>query len=151
MTPLQLSPAVIVSAARAAITLHAYLEWAATVPWGFGGIGCQDCTIFASDWALAKCGRDPGEGIRGTYSTEAGAFRIIRRGGGMEAFIGRQLERIGWRHVEAPQDGDIGVVWTITERGRELMPAIRAGGLWVGRNSWGQGAGAYEHVAAWRD
>jgi len=136
------------------VNIQDYLSYAETLPWKWGGgiTGWEghDCTLFCGGWPVFRGQPDPGEGIRGTYSTEREALMIVRRAGGMEAFIGERLSRIGWKRVEEPQDGDIGVVHALTFDGPAWLPAIRAGGLWVGRNPWGQSAADYPCRAIFR-
>lgn len=126
-----------------------YLAAAGLIKWRYGE---ADCTLFAADWAIAKCGVDPAAGIRGTYWDEGGAARIVAAAGGMSAFIAARLTAIGWKQVQGPNDGDIGVVRTpLSPVGRiGLVPAIRAGGLWVVRTRYGQRAAMFECKAIWR-
>ena len=61
------------------IALEALLKtrWSAPFTWGQ-----QDCCLFAADCVLAVTGSDPAEDVRGAYSTEAGAARLLRQHGG---------------------------------------------------------------------
>lgn len=129
--------------------VHGYIEAAGARRWRWGHV---DCTLFAGDWALAKCGRDPGADIRGTYSDEAGASALVEAGGGMLPFIDGCLAAIDWERVDEPEDGDIGVVEApLAPLGHMgLIPAIRAGGLWVIRTRRGYRAATFKLLAAWR-
>lgn len=139
------------------MNVHDHLEAASRLPWRWGGgddgFEGEDCTLFAANWALALTGKDPGEGIRGMYSTERAALAIVARAGGVEAFVDRQLRRDGWlRIAAAPRDGDIGVVLApqVPDGRMGAVPAVRAGGLWVGRSPRGQVAYDFEAVSVWR-
>lgn len=45
-----------------------------------------DCCLFAADCAAAVCGTDPAQAYRGTYKTEAGAKRALKKNhGSLEA------------------------------------------------------------------
>jgi len=41
--------------------------------------GQNDCCLWAADAILAQTGEDPAEKYRGTYSSELGAFRAMKR------------------------------------------------------------------------
>lgn len=47
-------------------------------------LGTQDCALFAADCATAVTGFDPAVDLRGTYSSTAGAVRILKAAGGLE-------------------------------------------------------------------
>src|SRR5687768_5647317 len=107
--------------------VHDYLEAARRLPWRWGGgdtgFEGDDCTLFAANWAKAVCGEDPGVGMRGAYSTEREAIRIVARAGGFAAFIDQQLRPLGWiRTAAEPREGDIGVVMAPTLPDGVLKP-----------------------------
>lgn len=139
------------------MTLSDYLDSATRRRWQWGFV---DCTLFAGDWALALSGRDPGEGIRGTYETEEGALAIVEGAGGMVVFVGLRLEGIGWQRMSAianrPQEGDIGVIVApVVPSGKAtLVPAVHGGdawgGRWIARGLRGLSAGRFVHQAFWR-
>ncbi|EHK56894.1 DUF6950 family protein [Allomesorhizobium alhagi] len=134
-----------------------YLQAASRQRWRWGGGASgwdgDDCTLFVANWAFELTGRDPGVGIRGSYSTEEEAVRIVLRAGGFACFIDQQLRPTGWIRIAAePRDGDIGVVLAPTLPDGVLKPApvVRAGGLWVGRSVRGQVAREFKTVEVWR-
>jgi hypothetical protein len=136
------------------MTLDAYLDDATRRPWRWGEM---DCTLFCAGWAIAKSGRDPGEGIRGTYDTEAEALAIVEKAGGMQLFIGARLRGIGWKpcvhREDKPETGDIGVVKVPVGRSGDIryLPAIRRGSMWIIRTERsGLMAATLEHIAFWR-
>lgn len=138
------------------MTLSDYLDNATRRRWHWGIV---DCTLFCGDWALALSGRDPGAGIRETYSTEEEALAIVERAGGMVDFVGNRLEAIGWERlhfVELPQEGDIGVVRApVVPLGQTAMvPGIFGdeswGNRWITRGIHGLTAGRFPHRAVWR-
>lgn len=69
--------------------------------------GRFDCCLFAADAVLAVTGHDPAADLRGTYSTEEQAARVLQRAGGV---VGVAIRRAG--PVVPPQlaqPGDIGL------------------------------------------
>lgn len=98
--------------------------------------GVCDCTLFCATWVFVETGKDPGDGLRSTYSTAAAANAIVDRAGGMEAFIGQRLEGCGFARCIARKDGDIGLVEVPTGISIDnpivkIVPAIAWGPLWV--------------------
>jgi hypothetical protein len=62
--------------------LMAWLDEAGTQAEEYGR---TDCALTAADAVLAQTDWDPAVGLRGRYKTAAGAARVIRRHGGLEA------------------------------------------------------------------
>lgn len=113
------------------MTLEQYIRLPHRWQWGF----C-DCTLFAADWVVEATGKDPGADLRGTYFDAIGAAAVVRAAGGVERLVGSKLAPLGFKRVQAPQDGDIGVVMAITGVGSEGsefkdIPAIKFGPLWA--------------------
>jgi len=132
------------------MTLDDYIEAAGKRRWRYGDV---DCTLFAADWAMAITGKDPAEGIRGTYSTAAEANAIVDLHGGAVAFVGGCLAGIGWRAVQNPEDGDIGIINTLAGSDVAVfrdVPAIHQGGLWLARGLRGIRGALYDPKAIWR-
>ena len=103
--------------------------------WAVGGVGGDDCTTFMGTWVLARTGIDPAAGIRGTYSTLAQAKEIVASYGGIAALGYAMLEPHGFRRVQTPQDGDIGIVSAVLGTAPEnciegKIPGICYGPLW---------------------
>lgn len=64
-----------------------------------------DCCLFAADCAVAVCGTDPARAYRGTYKTEAGAKRALKkRHGSLEAAWDACFARVAPAFI---QRGDI--------------------------------------------
>jgi len=98
--------------------------------------GVCDCTLFVASWVLEATGKDPGEGLRSTYSTAAEANAIVDAHGGMVDFIDWRLSSHGFMRTEAPVDGDVGLVEvptgiSIDNVAVKIIPAICWGPLWV--------------------
>lgn len=55
--------------------------------------GSNDCALFGANAVQAMTGNDLAAGIRGTYSTEMGAAKIITPYGGLFGFIDTKLPR----------------------------------------------------------
>ena len=94
-------------------------RWARPFEWGV-----NDCALFACDCVQACTGIDPAKGIRGTYSTEAGAAKVIKRGKGLGAIAANRLG------PEIPplmaQPGDVGL---LNNGGMECL-AVCTGAVW---------------------
>jgi hypothetical protein len=129
--------------------------------WGWGGrrhadrYHYCDCTLYAADWAAISTGKDPGEGIRFTYSTAEEANAIVEAAGGIEAFVHERLSACGFKRVQQPQDGDIGIVEVLTGFDFEglavkKIPAIRFGKLWSVMSARGSVTKNLTHSAVWR-
>ncbi|WP_316188329.1 MULTISPECIES: DUF6950 family protein [unclassified Bradyrhizobium] len=72
--------------------------------------GVLDCGVFMADWVVA-CGRpDPIADVRGSYDSERGFLRILRREGGFEASCAARLARVGGVETADPAAGDLAVV-----------------------------------------
>ena len=65
-----------------------WVERAARTPFKWGEM---DCVLMAADAVKALHGYDPAEGFRGTYHTPIGAYRVIRRLGGLESICSKAL------------------------------------------------------------
>lgn len=95
-----------------------------------------DCTIFPANWCWARTGIDPARALRGTYSTAAEAKAIVAGFGGIAVLGAAMLEPHGFRRVQTPIDGDIGIVSAVLGTDPEncvdgLIPGICFGPLWV--------------------
>ncbi|WP_404927160.1 DUF6950 family protein [Mesorhizobium sp. ORM16] len=113
------------------MTLEQYIRLPHRWQWGF-----TDCTLFAADWVVEATGKDPAAELRGAYFDADGAEVILRAAGGCEALVGAKLGVLGFHRVQQPQDGDIGIISTMTgfDAGGVAIkdiPAIRFGPLWA--------------------
>lgn len=110
---------------------HAKLKWQA---------GVVDCTLFASDWVIEVCGKDPAEGVRGTYSTLDEGNAIFQGRYGPCDFAQKKMSAVGWvwKH-EGAVDGDVGLclVSSAVDGKPRHVPAIHQGGLWLFRTICG--------------
>jgi hypothetical protein len=129
--------------------------------WAWGGVAHDnnhhycDCTLYAGDWCRLAYGVDPGKGLRGTYADRVAANAIVEDAGGMIEFVGGRLSPLGFKRVQNPQDGDIGIVSVMTGfdfDGATVkeIPAIRFGPLWSVMSARGAMTKKLEYVAAWR-
>ncbi len=91
------------------IRLNALLDRAAKEPFRWGVF---DCCLLAADSVEALTGFDPAAGLRGTYSDEEGARKILAREGGLAALVGRICRERGFREIPPlyAQRGDVAVV-----------------------------------------
>lgn len=80
-----------------------------------------DCAAFAADCCMAVCGVDPLAAVRGKYSTEAGAKRVLKKHfGSLEAACDAFFERVSAAMAQrgdlciyaAPEGQALAVLWT---------------------------------------
>lgn len=130
------------------MTLDAYLETAGAAPWRWGTL---DCTLFASDWVLARTGIDPAAPIRGRYSDAEGARGLLDAHGGLLALVAPLMDVAGFPRTDDPQTGDVGIITAPVDGigSGSHVAAIRQGKWWVVKGLRGMGAGSYQTVAAW--
>lgn len=84
------------------LRLHDVIKAAQGRPFSWGKF---DCCLFAADCAVAVCGVDPAHNYRGTYTTEIGAKRALkRRHGSLEAAWDACFTRVAPAFI---QRGDI--------------------------------------------
>lgn len=76
--------------------LAAFVESRRAAPFVWGE---NDCVMFAADCALAITGNDPAIVYRGSYSTAAGAARIIKKVGDLAALVDEQFDQIPVAHA----------------------------------------------------
>lgn len=73
--------------------------------------GANDCCLFAADCVHAITGQDPAADLRGTYTTELGAGRVLQAHGGI---TGLACDRLGpVIRADLAQPGDVGLVWMV--------------------------------------
>jgi hypothetical protein len=127
--------------------LARYLHAAGRTPFAYGS---SDCGLWLADWIRARRGVDPGAGFRGTYSTEAGCARLVRRAGGLVALLDAAFLAAGLSQAPRAQLGDVGVIAVATARGVEPAGAIRTGRRWAVRARGGLLSLEAEALAIWR-
>lgn len=132
--------------------LNDYLDAVGKKKWCWGVV---DCHTFAADWAMILTGKDPAEGLRGTYTTAEEAHAIVNGYGDILDFMHQRLSNIGMRgkfFMNGPQDGDIGLInvktWPDAEK--RWVPAIHQGGLWLSKSLRGIAGVQYSSQAYWR-
>jgi hypothetical protein len=134
------------------MTLDDFLDAATRRPMDdFGGNrGGFDCTLFVADWGGEICGRDPAADLRGTYSTRDEARAIIEKARGFIPLMAVRLIPLGWRSVNDPRTGDIGVVSISAKAAHVQMPAIHREGAWVFADPRRLVAGRFHPLMIWR-
>lgn len=129
------------------------------VIFGWGGVGCEDCTTWCATYAQTITGLDPAADFRGTYSTETEAKALINRHGGLLHLAGPRLEQQGWKRVQTPESGDLAVIHAVagfTDRDPYMteIAAVRFGPLWTAlglTGPCGVAPGRINHViGCWR-
>lgn len=107
--------------------------------------GSEDCCLFACDWVLSQRAVDPARRYRGSYRTERGAYRVIRRAGGFLAMVEAEMAAAGLMETSDPLPGDVGVVET--EQREALAICSRVG--WVAKAPRGIVAASFKLIKAW--
>lgn len=89
----------------------------------------SDCIMVLGDWIRQRCGADPFEAERGTYSGPGEAQRLYRCFDDPVAAMSERLARIGILPTDEPVSGDVALI---------LVPGDRrpVGAIWTGA-SWG--------------
>ncbi len=113
-------------------------------------IGVRDCMLWTADWIIRCGGPDSAAPWRGTYDTERGAARIIARAGGVVQLMRGGMVGI-WPEVDpnTPTPGSIAIIERNTERGLQLVGAIRTAGGWATLDASGLAAAPAHGLAAW--
>lgn len=104
--------------------------------WRWGGMGGEDCTTWCASWVFEATGKDPAADLRGTYFDADGAEVVLQAAGGVESLVGSRLSALGLQRIRGPQDGDIGIVRTMTGFDADgasvkAIPGIKFGPLWA--------------------
>lgn len=122
--------------------LHALIEARQRAPFAWGR---HDCCLFVCDAVQAMADHDPAADLRGRYSSEAGAARIVKRAGGLRALAAARLgEPI------APALAQVGDVGLVQHDGRESL-ALCGGALWLATGEQGlERLPLSDALAAWR-
>lgn len=83
--------------------------------------GAHDCLLFVADCVMAMTGVDYAERFRGRYKTEIGAYRLLKKLGGMESVLDAYL---GVRvNIKMAKRGDV----VLLDVGHGLTGAICLG------------------------
>lgn len=105
--------------------------------------GTDDCLTWTARCVEAMTGTDPLAAVRGTYSTPAGAARVLRRVFGVERPVDLMDRLWGPRlHISQARMGDV-VVVRLPEHDGELMDL--AAGVCYGRRSFFVGSDGDRH------
>jgi hypothetical protein len=108
--------------------------------------GQCDCCLWPASWILLQTGVDPAAALRGSYSTRAGAYRLIMRAGGLQPLARSLAATAGLPETTDPLPGDVGLVFT----GERLALAIKTRVGWACKSQKGIVAGLFPMVVAWR-
>ena len=116
-----------------------YVSKAARTPFEWG---THDCALFAAGAVKAQTGKDPARGLRGRYSTAAGAMKHLRKLGydRIEDLAAERLEEISPAFAQVGDlavldgDGEIGAlgvvqgerIYVLHPDGLALMPLMSA-------------------------
>lgn len=126
----------------AVLRLSEYLREGAATPFVWGS---SDCCLFVCSWVLAQRGVDPMATWRGRYHTRTGAYRRIKKGGGMVATVSAEMKAAGLAETNSPQPGDVGLI----PMGTELALAIRTPIGWACKSPRGVAVMRTTPVKAW--
>jgi hypothetical protein len=106
----------------------------------------DDCCFFVADFVRARTGIDPAADLRGSYSTERQALRLIRRWGDFMTMWKVHMALAGFNETRAPVAGDVGVV---RDRAGQVVSAIRVPGAWAAKASRGVVIEDFPMLCAW--
>lgn len=91
--------------------------------------GTQDCCLFAADAVLAITGHDPAADLRHSYTTAAGAARVLAAAGGVAGIAIRRAGPVV--PVALAQPGDIGLLkLDAADSACRLALAVYGGSCW---------------------
>ena len=110
----------------------------------------HDCCRWIDRWLQARGHGSPIEALGLRYSTERGALRTIRRGGGLTALWGRGMAAVGLPEVVESQPGDVAVILRETVCGLHEAMAVRVGERWASLAIRGLEIGPAEPLKVWR-
>lgn len=125
-----------------------FLARAGATPFSYGS---HDCSLWLADWVLDQRGIDGAAALRGRYRTALGCARLVARGGGLVAVVGRCAQTAGLSSAKLPRPGDVGIVKAVTDDGTTLVGAILADATrWAVLGAAGLRIEPATCVAAWR-
>lgn len=131
--------------------LDDYLDAAAQAPWQWG---VMDCVHFGGGWVRAATRQDPCAPWRGSYTTAAGAKRVILKAGGFSALVDDAMSRCGFVRANSLEHGDIAVLKIPAGQGgydvAGAAVVISCSGWLLARGLDGIFGLRGEPVAAWR-
>lgn len=131
------------------MTLHEFVALPHRFSWG--GAGGDDCLTVLGRRTEDRFGFDPIAHLRGTYSDEDGARRILAQAGGPVPLVGKIAAIAGFERVDGGfKDDDIAVVRARSVSGFSDMGAIRFGPLWLVMSHLGLIGKVAEPIAVWR-
>ena len=110
----------------------------------------HDCCRWVARWIEARGHACPIKALGLRYSTERGALRTIRRGGGLSALWGRGMAAVGVPEAGEPQPGDVAVIRRETVCGLDEAMAIKVGERWASLALRGLEIGPAEPLKVWR-
>lgn len=123
------------------VRLNEVIKAASERPFSWGEF---DCCLFAADCAVAVCGVDPAQAYRGTYKTEAGAKRALKkRHGSLEGAWDAHFSRVAPAFV---QRGDIAMY---EAPGGKSMAVFWSGDYWATTET-GVTRVVCDPIAVWR-
>lgn len=134
------------------IRLRHRFQWGGSGTYDADGRFLNDCHTVCASWALQLTGIDPAAQFRGTYSDADGARAIVDDAGGSVPLIAAQILPLGFKRVQNPQSGDIGVVVAPSGFTDDFarVGAIRFGPTWACLGTAGMVAKPLQMIACWR-
>lgn len=139
------------------LTLEHRFRWGGSGRPDKDGVIPNDCTTFCATWVENMTGTDPAEGLRETYRTAEDAQAILNASGGIIPFMAGKLEPMGFRRVQRPTAGDVGVISALAgmdgaskDIGAICFGWTKHGGLWAALAPSGVAVKRVDFKAAWR-
>lgn len=110
----------------------------------------HDCCRWADRWVQARGRKSPIKALGLHWTTEKGALRVIKRGGGLAALWSVGMEAVGVPEALKPLPGDVAVVERPTLDRLNQAMAIYTGSRWASLGLHGMDFGPADTIKVWR-
>lgn len=110
----------------------------------------SDCCRWADGWVQARGHRSPIKALGLHWTTEKGALRVIKRGGGLVDLWTRGMTAVGVPEAAEPQPGDVAVIERPTLDRLNQALAIYTGSRWASLCLAGMEYGPATPLKVWR-
>lgn len=110
----------------------------------------QDCCRWGSRWVQARGRPCPIKALGLHWTTEKGALRVIKRGGGLVDLWSRGMEAVGAPEAPGLRPGDLAVIQRPTLDRLNQSIGIYTGSRWASLGLRGMEYGPAEPQKVWR-
>lgn len=112
--------------------------------------GRSDCGSFTAAWIARLTGAAPASRYVGRRLTDPDARRMVHVNGGLLAMVASEMDRLGWRPVAEPEDGDVVVCSDRMSYSGACVGVWNRGHLVSMNEAGGVAAAKLRPLAAWR-